>query len=436
MLWLPTQKWRKAIARLKHRRRRRRIARLLLFLFVCFGLTTAAVPSRHALSARLTDLTRSDQFDFVDWETQAVSNEIGRRVASCFIPPYSVDVVQTFLNQEEQIEQLQQQLRQLYAKSELNPKIKPLRQELIDLKAKQNQIIPQVEIVLARQVESVLHDEGFTMMGRVFPPIAFRLIDPPTLLIISPRDKIERQETIGLQPGLSDSHRNEIETALDQGNNISSYITDIGGLSSYPTMVINDANLIYLINVIIHEWTHTYLITFPTNVSWGYFIYPQLRTINETTASLMGQELSRQVILRYYPKWIERLPPLDNNGQAKPAPPSEYDLSMRYTRQEVDRLLAEGKIESAETLMETERQKLVDKGYTLRKINQAYFAFNGSYALGEASVDPTGTQLRQLWTASPSVKGFLDRVGWLNSYDDYLAWLKEIGLDSHVIEQK
>ena len=102
---------------------------------------------------------------------------------------------------------------------------------------------------------------------------------------------------------------------------------------------------------------------------------------------------------------------------------------MRRIRQRVDQLLVEGKIREAEAYMEAERVKLVEKGYNLRKLNQAYFAFHGSYALSPASVDPIGPQIRQLRAATPSLKIFLNRVGWLNNYEDYLAWLEEFGIE-------
>jgi hypothetical protein len=92
-------------------------------------------------------------------------------------------------------------------------------------------------------------------------------------------------------------------------------------------------------------------------------------------------------------------------------------------------LLAENKIEAAEAFMEAERLKLVEQGYPLRKLNQAYFAFHGSYALSPGSIDPTGTQLRQLRAASPSLKAFLDRVGWLNSAAAYTTWLNDAGVN-------
>jgi hypothetical protein len=186
----------------------------------------------------------------------------------------------------------------------------------------------------------------------------------------------------------------------------------------------------WLVEVIAHEWTHNYLFTFPTNIAWGYNTYPRLRTINETTADIVGQEIGRAVITRYYPTWIDQLRPLDTEtGLPAPAEPSEFEVTMRQVRLHVDELLTAGKIEEAEAYMETERLKLVEKGYNLRKLNQAYFAFHGSYALSPASVDPTGNQLRQLRAKSPSLKAFVDRVGWLNSDEDFLAWLQEAGIE-------
>ena len=164
------------------------------------------------------------------------------------------------------------------------------------------------------------------------------------------------------------------------------------------------------------------------NLAWAYQTYPRLTTINETTATLVGQEIARKVITRFYPDWIDRLPPVDPDGVPVQREPSEFDQAMRRIRLQVNDLLAEGQIGEAEAYMEAERVKLVEKGYNLRKLNQAYFAFHGSYAFGPTSVDPTGDQLRQLRAASASLKDFLDTAGWLNSYADFQAWMDEAGV--------
>jgi hypothetical protein len=415
-------KGQKALARLK---RRRRLARLLLFLFLFFGVGAASVPPQYDLVVEVQTVTRSQQFDFVDWVSREIAIEIGRRLTPPPLPADPIEqgaLVKIFLEQEEQILSLEHEINQLYA-AQTSParQVAPLQAELAEARADQARITPQVEMILARQVEAALRDEGFT----VLPPVVFRFIDPPTALILSPRDQIKNQYSLNLQPGLDNVVRSQIEEALERRGDVSSYVTDIGGLGSYPTMVIRHPHLPYLLDIIAHEWVHNYLYTFPTNIAWEYQTYPRLTTINETAASLVGAEVSRKVITRFYPEWLDQLPPLDPNGQPAPAKPSEFHSTMRRIRQTVDQLLAEGRLDEAEALMETERLKLVEKGHNLRRLNQAYFAFHGSYALSPGSIDPIGPQIRQLRAASPSLKDFLDRVGWLNSYEDYVAWLED-----------
>lgn len=409
------------------------MARLLLFVFLLFGLGTTAAPPRGSLLVDMAAVTAGHHFDFVDWESQALLGELQRRWHPPPVPDSATAqqaLVLTFLNQAEHLASLQGELKKSYAtRTTQSPQTSTLTEATGQLRAAQSDIRPQVEFILARQVETVLHDEGFTIAGTVFPPVAFRFVDPPTALILSPRDRIQNRYFVGLAPGLDYGQRAEIEAALDRRGDISSYVTDIGGLGSYPTMVINNASLPYLVDTIAHEWTHNYFFTFPTNLAWAYQSDARLMTLNETAASLVGGEISREVIARFYPDWLDQLPPVDRAGLAVPPKPSEFSLAMRRIRQEVDRLLADGQIQAAETFMEAERLKLVEKGYSLRKLNQAYFAFHGSYALSPGSIDPTGAQLRQLRAASPSLKSFLNRVGWLNSYADYTAWLAEAGVN-------
>ena len=69
---------------------------------------------------------------------------------------------------------------------------------------------------------------------------------------------------------------------------------------------------------------------------------------------------------------------------------------MQETRRAVDALLTDGKVEIAESYMETRRRVFVEHGHPIRKLNQAYFAFNGTYAESPASVNPIGGQVRRL----------------------------------------
>ncbi len=402
MVWIPSKKTLKILARTKRRRRRRRVARVFLFIGIIFVLTSASVATEHDLMVQVDAVTANHQFDFVNWISLAAASEVKRQVVPYAVPVDPLDqrlLVDTYLEQEAEIRRLKQEINRIYAGAESPRKAgdaaAPLEQDLAQQKKKQAQLIPQVETIISRQIEVVLKEEGFSFAGKPFPPVAFRLVNPPTALILSPRDKIERKHFFALEPGLDTATRTEIEETLHRRGDISSYITNVGGLGSYPTMVVGNNWLPWLVETTAHEWTHNYLYTFPTNIAWGYGDFPRLTTINETTASLVGQEIGRKVITRFYPDWVDKLPPLNEQGEPEPREPSEFQLAMRRIRQTVDELLADGKIEEAEAFMEEERVKLVGQGHNLRRLNQAYFAFHGSYALSPASIDPTRAQNRQ-----------------------------------------
>jgi hypothetical protein len=97
---------------------------------------------------------------------------------------------------------------------------------------------------------------------------------------------------------------------------------------------------------------------------------------------------------------------------------------MRKTRLRVDELLGDGKVEEAEAYMEDRRRLFVDNGIYIRKLNQAYFAFHGSYATSPASVSPVHGQLQELRRRSGSLSEFLHTVAQFNSYEEFRAHLE------------
>jgi hypothetical protein len=150
---------------------------------------------------------------------------------------------------------------------------------------------------------------------------------------------------------------------------------------------------------------------------------PQMRTINETVASLVDLEIGPLVIDRFYP---EHLPP-ETAERPQPVtaeadrPQFDFRADMAATRVVVDQLLAEGKIDEAESYMEERRHDFVANGYPIRKLNQAYFAFYGGYADapgGAAGADPIGPMLREIRANTPSLRAFLDAVAVIREYAD------------------
>jgi len=82
--------------------------------------------------------------------------------------------------------------------------------------------------------------------------------------------------------------------------------------------------------------------------------------MNETAASIAGKEIGRAVMERFYPEQQSLLPPPAPTPApgSTPPPPPDFDFrkEMHTTRLKVDQLLADGKIEEAETYMEARRQ--------------------------------------------------------------------------------
>ncbi|MCZ6891732.1 MAG: hypothetical protein O7F09_04375, partial [Chloroflexi bacterium] len=60
----------------------------------------------------------------------------------------------------------------------------------------------------------------------------------------------------------------------------------------------------------------------------------------------------------------------------------------------------------------------------IRKLNQAYFAFHGTYADSPASVSPIHQQLLDLRDASTSLAAFIHTLQGISSYDEFIALIQ------------
>lgn len=285
----------------------------------------------------------------------------------------------------------------------------------------------RAEVILRSQAEEILAEEGIVFSlpivgGLVFPPVEFELQTSPHLLVISPRERIETLEKISLVPSMKQGEMEEVERQVDSLG-VSSLVVPTGGMGSYPPIIIESGSLSYVLGAIIHEWTHNYLFFYP--LGQHYSDSQELITMNETVASLVEEELSLKLARVYYPDIY--LQKLEAKGEEEKREPGEFDFNafMRETRLKVDELLAAGKVEEAEVYMEERRVELVERGYYIRKLNQAYFAFHGSYATAPTSVSPIGGQMQELRERSPSLAHFLRSVAQMKSYQDLLDALAD-----------
>jgi len=394
-------------------------------------------------------------FDFVQWEGDAVTEKISQltlpiqnylddRQQEQFVLDY-LDLTQHWLS-------LDQKVRDLYADASIKDPISAsadLRSQRDAARGQIEQRRPTAEAIIQQQISSVLIDDGFAIGGEVIPPVAARITPLPYMLIVSPRDQIKQTDAEGLQAGLNVDQAEQIETQVLSTTNYSALVVPIGGLAAYPTMVLETSQLLWLLQTTSHEWTHNWLELRPLGYSYLASDNGEIRTINETTAELTGQEVGLQVMRRYYldvlkrdypdlvePKPLEIPQPDQSSAPDRPSDPSQFSFNraMHDTRVHVDALLAEAqslekqnqnnqaeaKIVEAEQYMEQQRQMINSHGYRIRKINQAYFAFYGAYAdqPGASGSDPIGPNVIALRVYSPNLRAFLDRVSSVLSLAD------------------
>jgi hypothetical protein len=251
----------------------------------------------------------------------------------------------------------------------------------------------------------------------VFPPIDVELVSPPRVLVIAPRDLIERQSTGLLRPDLSLADIETIEARAERADpTISALVVRSGGVATYPAIVTDTRSYRGTLETAAHEWVHHYLAFYPLGIR--YFMSSDVEAINETVADIVGDEVAAIALERF------------GDPTAPPPPPGispsvDRNEVLRDLRLEVDALLAEGRVLEAEQRMDEVRAELCDAGVCIRKINQAYFAWFGTYTARPDSVDPLGPQLRELRELSSDVAAFLARVRGAGGRDDIERLLDE-----------
>lgn len=294
----------------------------------------------------------------------------------------------------------------------------------------------RVEDIIEGRVTSVLEEQGlalepplFTNLGLIFPPVDFELDSPPRVLAVSPRDRIELKNSYLLTPGLSRETTLAIESDVEADDpDVSALVVTSGGVATYPSVINEGRSYERIVDTAFHEWLHQYLIFFPLGSS--YFQGGEARTLNESVANIAGSELARLYFEKYgalAPATPSQTPSPSTTPEPTPSPteePFDFSAEMRTLRVEVEKMLADGRIKEAEVLMERKRDDFEAKGYYIRRLNQAYFAFYGFYADTPASIDPIGPKLATLLERAGSPGEFVRQASGITTQselDDLLA---------------
>ncbi len=412
---------------------------ILLFLIFNFLVGPSTLPINDPISD-IRAFTRPVEFNYVSWTIDAIvikASQMSLNAVDFLNLEAQRQVVLDYLALVESIQRAEGQLYLVLGDPNLDDAestAAELRDELKDLYAQRAQLGPLAESVIQNMVAATTSEMGFNIGDQAFPPVLYRSTPLPWALIVSPRDEIRQYAHISLDTDLTiDDHiilEDQISTSLDY----STLVVPVGGIGTYPTMVSQTRNLNWLVEVVSHEWIHNYLTIKPLGLRYGGS--PELRTMNETTASIAGTEIGKAVIIKFFPEFAPPPPPEseEDEEETQPPPPPDdppafdFRAEMFETRVTVDTLLEEGKIEEAETYMEERRLFLWEHGYRIRKLNQAYFAFYGAYAdvaYGAAGADPVGAAVRDLRAQSDSLIKFVSSIARLTSFEDLLDLLRE-----------
>jgi hypothetical protein len=405
--------------------------RLALVVFLAMLLLQRSVLEPGNRSERVRAFTRSIEFDYLRWTIDAVGVKLGQAglgAPAYLSPEEQRQVVLDYLALVEQIFEQESYLNDYYADPTIDdPEAasRLVREELDRLYARRQNLAPLAESILQDQLSATVADLGLSLGGQPVPPLLYHVTPLPKALVVSPRDTIRQVASISIQPDLTIDEIVELEEDVAESLDVSSLVVNIGGIGLYPTMVMQTTSLNWMGEVIAHEWVHNFLTLRPLGAN--YNTTPELRIINETTASIADQEIRDAFIERYYPELIPPPPPPPSEDEeAEPEPPAfDFRAEMHETRLTVDEMLADGEIEAAEAYMESRRQLFWEQGYRIRKLNQAYFAFYGAYAAQPGGArgasggeeDNIGEAVRQLRAQSPSLAAFLNRISWIWSFE-------------------
>ena len=408
-------------------------ARALAILLLFSLLGGSGVPAREP-AERVRRYTRAVEFQFERWTlaalgVRAVTFSLG--AAAHMEPQRGAELVRQYFARLAELQRQQGELEAMIGDPQGVPQARVAAQQALVAqgRAELAGLQPHVEAVLQEQLAAVLAEMGLGVGGKQVPPVAFRFTPLPLALVVSPREIIRQEANVQIDPGLTLAQQIALEQQVESEGDLSALVVRIGGVGTYPTMVLESSSLPWVVDTVGHEWVHNYLTLHPLGLAYGR--NDELRTMNETVAALVGKAIGERVLARYYPDLLPPPAPPAPAPQAPTEPPAfDFRAEMHATRLRVDALLAEGKIAQAEAYMEDRRRFFWEHGYRIRRLNQAYFAFYGAYAdqpQGAAGEDPVGAAVRALWQRVGSPTRFLRLMAWMNSVEDLQRALDRLG---------
>lgn len=421
------------------RRRLRRLPFVLLICTMLLGLWPASdLTARGYYDTRLGMLSGPQSFSLTLWTIGAIAGKTwqvtGLSSAAKLAPEERQKAFDEFFATTDEANRLEGEIAGLANQGVkgADPRLADKQRQLQTLRQKRAEQSHVVESILEDQVRQILEQENVAVArwGRLLiPPVFSKLIDLPHVLIVAHRDRFEMRTQVAMRRSITTDETTTLEVLVDEDLKVSSLLVPIGGYSTYPTMIAGTAPLDFVIGAITHEWCHIYLTFRPLGLSYGKS--GEVTAMNETVCGLFGDDTAALVRETFYGAAKEPRP-----WQATPtptAPPSatqpprrdepqgfNVNRELRKIYLQAEERLKAGDIGGAEAVMDEGRRYLADNGFHLRKLNQAFFAFYGSYAEGPNAIrpDPIGEDLRALRRRSATLRDFMLAVEQMTTYDD------------------
>jgi hypothetical protein len=398
--------------------------RLLLILFTVIVLLCGNCRPNHTLNGSVNQIVTPYRFNLARWEIDTLTQEINKSTLNeassndnAIVEEY-FSIIRRIYDLSSEIENNNQ-----VANDETNSR----NNEFSELSRRKEILKTQVDTIMEKQIRETLSLQGINnpleaLLGTkiTFPPVNMVLAEPPLLLVISPRERIESIREILLVPALEIETIESIEAEVSKLD-VSVLVIKIGGVATYPAFVNDNFDLRKAIDVAIEEWLHHYLTFKPLGFLYlldltGILPNYEIATINETAVGMISKEIGDLLIEKYYSDYFIR----ESQDEKKSKKKNDFDFNeeMRQIRRKVDASLLAAKVIEAEEFMEERRLYLASQGYYIRKLNQAYFAFFGTYADSPTSVNPIGVELKELRNKTVSLKEYLETVAGIKNRND------------------
>lgn len=342
-------------------------------------------------------------YDYMPWVNQSTEERLGK--------------LELYFNLGAEMDQLQ---KAQSSEISVNKDI-VLSSKIENIEIQRNTLLDDVEEIIEATISSVVVKEGLGIWNNiVIPPVDIRLTSTPKLLITSPRNRIERLQDVLIDPEIKLSERQRVENRLLAESNLSAIIIDIGGVATYPASIPDNKPLRWTLQIAAHEWLHHWFFFQP--LGQHMFDDSAMQMLNETAANIAGNELG-EIAFESIAREI-LLIPYSNEYRNSHTSLFDFNKEMKETRLRLDEILLTGDVQAAETYLHDRRQVFVDNHYDIRKLNQAYFAFYGTYADNAASVSPIGIQMNRFRDLAPSLGHFIKDISDVSSYEDFLHKLE------------